>query len=160
MGAFKEPHGGQLKELYLPEHLADEEKEKAGTYRSWDLSARQLCDLDLLLNGAFSPLEGFMDRADYESVCKDMRLTSGVLWPIPITLDVSGEFAENLERGESIALRDAEGVLIAVLDVGDVWEPDRKVEAERVFGTTDDMHPGVDYLLNRAGCGNFLVSES
>jgi len=64
MGAFKQPHGGELKELYLPEHLADEAKQQAGAYPSWDLTPRQLCDLDLLLNGAFSPLEGFLGRAD------------------------------------------------------------------------------------------------
>ena len=74
MGAFKQPHGGELKELYLPEHKADEEKQKASEYPSWDLSPRQLCDLDLLLNGAFSPLEGFLGQTDYEKVCDEMRL--------------------------------------------------------------------------------------
>ena len=79
MGAFKQPHGGELKELYLAEHKADEEKLRASEYPSWDLSPRQLCDLDLLLNGAFSPLEGFLEQADYEKVCDEMRLESGVL---------------------------------------------------------------------------------
>jgi len=151
MGAFKQPHGGELKELYLPEHLADEAKQQAGAYPSWDLTPRQLCDLDLLLNGAFSPLEGFLGRADYESVCDGMRLASGVLWPIPVTLDVSEAFAEGLQAGASIALRDAEGVLIATMDVEDIWTPDKQSEARRVFGTTDDCHPGVDYLIHRAG---------
>jgi len=151
MGAFKQPHGGELKELYLPEHLADEAKQAAGACPSWDLTPRQLCDLDLLLNGAFSPLEGFLGQADYESVCDAMRLTSGVLWPIPVTLDVSEAFAEGLKPGATIALRDAEGVLIATMDVEDIWTPDKQSEARRVFGTTDDSHPGVDYLLHRAG---------
>jgi len=151
MGAFKEPHGGQLKELYLPEHQADEEKIRAAEYPSWDLSLRQLCDLDLLLNGAFSPLEGFLGESDYESVCADLRLGSGVIWPIPITLDVTEAFAEKLSIGDTIALRDAEGVLIATMDVSDRWEPDKISEAQRVFGTTDDTHPGVNYLLNQAG---------
>ena len=87
MGAFKEPHGGQLVDLYLPERQADEEKISAKDYPSWDLTARQICDLDMLMNGAFSPLEGFLGQEDYESVCDSMRLSSGVLWPIPITLD-------------------------------------------------------------------------
>jgi sulfate adenylyltransferase len=151
MGAFKQPHGGELKELYLPEHKADEEKIKASDYSSWDLTPRQLCDLDPLLNGAFSPLEGFLSQADYETVCDKMRLENGVLWPIPVTLDVSEEFAENISPGETIALRDVEGVLIATMDVTDKWVPDKKREARRVFGTTDDAHPGVDYLFHRAG---------
>ncbi|MGD2127926.1 MAG: bifunctional sulfate adenylyltransferase/adenylylsulfate kinase [Lysobacterales bacterium] len=151
MGAFKEPHGGVLKELYLPEHLADETKEQAREYPSWDLTPRQLCDLDLLLNGAFSPLEGFLGEADYESVCDTMRLQSGVLWPMPITLDVSEDFAGGITAGDKIALRDAEGVLIATMEVSDVWTPDRESEAQRVFGTMDDTHPGVDFLLHRSG---------
>ncbi len=149
MGAFKEPHGGKLKDLYIGEGRADEEKVRAGAYKSWDLNARQLCDLDLLTNGGFSPLEGFLNRDDYERVCDEMRLASGVLWPIPVTRDVTEAFADQLKTGETIALRDAEGVLIATLDVGDVWRPDLSSEAERVYGTTDDTHPAVDYLINK-----------
>jgi sulfate adenylyltransferase len=150
MGAYKEPHGGTLKELFLSEGKADVEKQNAKNYKSWDLTQRQVCDLDLLMNGAFSPLEGFLGKDDYESVCDAMRLTSGVLWPLPITLDVSEVFAEGLEAGEVIALRDPEGVLLATLEVSDVWIPDRVSEAERVYGTTDDLHPAVDYLKNRS----------
>ncbi len=150
MGAYKEPHGGVLKELFLSEGKADEEKVKAKNYRSWDLTQRQVCDLDLLMNGAFSPLEGFMGKADYESVCDNMRLESGVLWPLPITLDVSEEFAADIEAGETISLRDPEGVLLATLEVGDIWTPDMESEAERVYGTTDDTHPAVNYLKNVA----------
>ena len=151
MGAFKEPHGGSLKELYLPEHQADEEKLRAAAYTSWDLSARQLCDLDLLLNGAFSPLEGFLEERDYERVCDELRLASGVLWPIPVTLDVGEAFAGTIKPGETIALRDPEGVLIATMEVSAIWRPDKESEARRVFGTTDDAHPGVNYLLHQAG---------
>ncbi len=151
MGAFKQPHGGELKELYLAEHQADEEKLRAGDYPSWDLSPRQLCDLDLLLNGAFSPLEGFLGQADYDQVCDEMRLESGILWPIPITLDVSEDFAGSVAEGDAIALRDREGVLIATMEVSDIWQADRQSEAQRVFGTTDDNHPGVDYLMHEAG---------
>ena len=88
MGAFKEPHGGELKDLYLDAEAAEQEKARAKDLASWDLTPRQLCDIDLLLNGAFSPLEGFLNRADYDSVCDNMRLENGVLWPMPITLDV------------------------------------------------------------------------
>ncbi len=151
MGAFKQPHGGELKELYLVEHEADQEKLRASDYPSWDLSARQLCDLDLLLNGAFSPLEGFLGLADYERVCAEMRLESGVLWPMPITLDVSEDFAGSISQGDTIALRDAEGVLIATMEVSDIWQPDKESEAQQVFGTTDTSHPAVDYLMHQAG---------
>jgi sulfate adenylyltransferase len=151
MGAFKQPHGGKLKELYLPEHRADEVRAEAGDLASWDLSPRQLCDLDLLLNGAFSPLEGFLCQADYEAVCDTMRLQSGILWPIPITLDVSTDFAEQVGVGDTIALRDSEGVLIATMEIAEQWTPDRESEAQRIFGTIDDSHPGVDYLMHQSG---------
>ena len=148
MGAFKEPHGGDLKDLYLPADAAEQEKTKAGQYPSWDLTPRQLCDLELLLNGAFSPLEGFLNQEDYDAVVKSMRLVSGVLWPIPITLDVSEDFAADLSSGQHIALRDLEGVLIATLQIGDIWTPDLKAEAKGVYGTTDETHPAVNYLNN------------
>ncbi len=148
MGAFKEPHGGELKDLYLSPEDAEQENAKAKDYPSWDLTTRQLCDLELLLNGAFSPLEGFLDKADYDSVVKTMRLTNGLLWPIPITLDVSEEFAADLASGQHIALRDLEGVLIATLQVGDIWTADLKAEAKAVYGTTDETHPAVNYLNN------------
>ncbi len=148
MGAFKEPHGGSLKQLYLPPSEAEAEKQAAGNFKSWDLTERQLCDIELLLNGAFSPLEGFLSEADYNSVVADMRLGSGLLWPIPITLDVSESFADQLKAGERLALRDLEGVVIATLEVGDIWQPDLMAEAASVFGSTDDKHPGVNYLFN------------
>jgi hypothetical protein len=133
MGAFKEPHGGELKELYLPEGKADEEKLRAKDYKSWDMNARQICDLDLLMNGAFSPLTGFLGEADYEGVCDDLRLESGVLWPIPVTLDVSEAFAGQIATGERIALRDAEGVLLATMDVEDIW---RRISTAKPNGST------------------------
>ena len=150
MGAYKEPHGGELKDLYLSPEDAEQEKAKAKDYPSLDLKARQLCDLELLLNGAFSPLDGFLNEDDYDSVVKTMRLTSGVLWPMPITLDVSVDFAAGLKSGEHIALRDHEGVLLATLQVGDIWTPDKKAEAKNVFGTTDNAHPAVNFLNNIA----------
>jgi sulfate adenylyltransferase len=112
---------------------------------------RQICDLELLLSGGFSPLGGFMSKAEYESVCHNMRLTTGLLWPMPIVLDVSEDFKKSLkQKNREIALRDQEGVILAVLHVEDVWQPDRKSEAEAVFRTHSASHPGVDYLLNKA----------
>lgn len=148
--ALPDAHGGDLKNLYLDSEAAVEEKRKAQDYLSWDLTERQLCDIELLLNGAFSPLDGFMQRADYDSVCKDMRLADGTLWPMPITLDVSQGFAAKLKVGDSIALRDPEGVLIATLEVADSWEPDFRAEARAVYGSDDEQHPAVSFLFNDA----------
>ena len=150
MGAFKAPHGGELKNLYLEPEAAGAEKQAARDYPSWDLTERQLCDIELLLNGAFSPLEGFLGKADYDAVVSGMRLVNGVLWPIPVTLDVSDEFAAGLKPGDKVALRDLEGVILASLEVSDIWTPDKAAEAEGVFGTTDEKHPAVDYLYNVA----------
>jgi len=144
------PHGGELINLNADAGRAAELKAQSRDFPSWDLTARHIRDLELLMNGGFSPLRGFMTRADYEGVCHNMKLTSGLLWPIPITLDVTESFANGLKQGSSkIALRDAEGVMLAVLHVEDVWKPDRKAEAEAVFRTTSPLHPGVNYLLNK-----------
>jgi sulfate adenylyltransferase len=150
MGALKDPHGGELKNLYLGEAAVREEKAKARDLPSWDLNMRQLCDIEMLLNGAFSPLEGFMTEPDYAGVLKEMRLTSGVLWPMPITLDVTPAFAEKVKQGDAVALRDGEGVLIATMEVASIYRPDREAEAKAVFGTTDEKHPGVSYLRRRS----------
>ena len=144
------PHGGTLVDLTAHTERRSELLGDSHGWPSWDLTARQLCDLELLASGGFSPLRGFMTRADYESVCTSMRLDDGTLWPIPITLDVTEEFARTLSVGASVALRDAEGVMLAALHVEDVWEPDRVEEAKGVFGTTSAEHPGVSYVLNRA----------
>ena len=141
MGAFKEPHGGELKELYLTESGAEQEKLAAGNYPNWNLTDRQLCDIELLLNGAFSPLDGFLSRVAYDSVLAKMRLPSGLVWPIPITLDVTRDFAASVKEGDRIALRDPEGVLIATMEISDIWEPDKALEARSVFGTDDLASP-------------------
>lgn len=143
------PYGGNLLDLLAVPERVSELQHQSRTWPSWDLTARQLCDLDLLLSGGFSPLRGFMARADYESVCSNMRLKNGTLWPIPIVLDVTHEFAQKIGRGSTLALRDPEGVMLAALQVEEVWEPDRLVEALAVYGTTSSAHPGVDYLLNQ-----------
>jgi sulfate adenylyltransferase len=145
------PHGGELVDLSVSTECAAELKNHSREWPSWDLSPRQICDLELLLSGGFSPLHGFMTRPDYDGVCHSMKLASGVLWPMPITLDVTEQFAKSLKPGTSkVALRDPEGVMLAVLHVEDVWQPDRQAEAKAVFNTTSDAHPGVDYLINKA----------
>jgi len=144
-----EPHGGNLINLYVSADEIEATQKLAHDLPSWTLTQRQQCDLELLLNGAFSPLEGFMGEADYQGVCDTMRLADGTVWPMPITLDVSEDFAADLAAGGKLALRDLEGVLIAILDISDIYRPDREHEARQVFGAADTAHPGVDYLLNR-----------
>ena len=143
------PHGGTLVNLLADADQTAAIKAESRDWPSYDVTPRQLCDLELLLSGAFSPLKGFLTRADYDPVCSDMRLADGTLWPIPITLDVPEELGKTLRPGANLALRDAEGVMIAALQVEDVWQPDRAAEAEAVLGSTNPEHPGVAQLLER-----------
>jgi len=144
-------HGGELLDLYVRGDELATEKERACENKSWDLSCRQLCDIELLLDGSFSPLQGFLSQADYQSVLETMRLGDGTLWPMPINLDVSEKFAQSVEIGEQITLRDQEGVVIANMTVSDCWKVDKAQEAMSVFSTDDDSHPGVHYLNNESG---------
>ena len=143
------PHGGKLVDLFATDADGAGLKEASRDWPSHDLTERQLCDLELLGTGAFSPLTGFMTQPDYDRVCAEMRLADGTLWPIPITLDVSEDLAGSLTPGSRLALRDPEGVMLAVVDVEDIWQPDRAAEAVAVFGTDNPEHPGVAHLLDR-----------
>ena len=134
--------------LVSPDRVS-ELRAASGAWPSWDLTPRQMCDLELLASGAYSPLTGFMTRRDYQPVCDSMRMANGVLWPMPITLDVPEAVAVGLEAGQSLALRDPEGVMLAALRVEDVWMPDKAAEARSVFGTINREHPGVAALLGR-----------
>jgi sulfate adenylyltransferase len=145
------PHGGRLIDLLTRSRRVSDLRSASLDWPSWDLTSRQLCDLELLGNGGFSPLTGFLHRSDYESVCGSMRLSDGTLWPIPIMLDVDDEFRRSIGPGASIALRDPEGVVLAALHVEEIWKPDRHAEAESVYGSTDLRHAGVAHLLERAG---------
>ncbi len=136
------PHGGALVDLIVDDARAAELKAASADWPSWDLTPRQVCDLELLMNGGFSPLRTFLNQADHESVCTQMRLADGTLWPMPITLDVTEEMASQLSAGVSLALRDLEGVILAVLHVEEIYQPDRQAEAEAVFGTTNPSTPG------------------
>ncbi len=113
------------------------------------LNSRQRLDLEMLLNNAFNPLDGFLNQEDYNNVLENMRLTSGKPWPIPITLDISTSFAESLSIGDSIVLQDADNTPIANMTINDKWKPNKETEAKQVFGTNDLKHPGVNYLHNQ-----------
>ncbi len=130
------------------EHL----KKEAHDFPSVDLNARQLCDLELLLNRALFPLRGYLSRADYISVLRNTRLVDGTLWPVPVCLDVQDKTARSLNQGDRIALRDPEGFMLAVLSVEDLWQPDKKEEAMLVYGTDNPAaHAGVRALYDDTG---------
>ena len=140
-----------IPELFVSADSAQKLKADAAQLPSHDLTPRQLCDLELLMNGGFRPLRGFQTRDDYDAVVETMRTADGDLWPIPVTLDVSEAFASRTEVGQDIALRDQEGVILAIMTVTDKWVPDKSREAEKVFGANDIAHPAVNYLHHRAG---------
>lgn len=119
--------------------------------KNWVLTNRQLCDLELLLDGSFSPLEGFICQSDYNSILKDGRLGNGKIWPMPITLDVNEQFSKNLDLGDEVVLKNTDGTNLARLTVEDIFEPNKEVEAEAVFQTQDTKHPGAEFLFNQAG---------
>ena len=140
-----------IPELYVSFDSSQKMKMEAAELTSHDLTPRQICDLELLMNGGFNPLKGFLTEEDYNGVVDNMRLADGTLWPMPITLDVSKDYAEGIEIGQDIALRDQEGVILGTMTVTDKWTPNKSKEAEKVFGADDQAHPAVNYLHNTAG---------
>jgi sulfate adenylyltransferase len=142
-------HGGELVDLLVSSDRAAELKAASAAFPSWDLTDRQICDLELLLNGAFSPLRGFLGQEAYDSVCSEMRLPDGTIWPMPVVLDITEDAAASLHPGDQLALRDSEGVMLAVLHVEELYRPDQELEAKQVFGTIEPEHPGVAMLLKR-----------
>ncbi len=115
----------------------------------WVLTERQLCDCEMILDGSFSPLKGFMVEKDYNSVLKTMRLVNGKLFPVPIVLDVNEYFSQKLNIYDEILLRDQEGFQIARMIIESVWKPDLEKEAKLAYGTADRIHPAVNYLFNQ-----------
>ncbi|MEO8275478.1 MAG: bifunctional sulfate adenylyltransferase/adenylylsulfate kinase [Thermoanaerobaculia bacterium] len=140
-----------LVDLQASPERARELRQTISTLPSWDLTERQLCDLELLAVGAFSPLNGFMGQRDCEAVAATLRLADGRLWPIPVTLDVSAATAELAARAGALVLRDPEGFPLAVIQAIEIWQPDREIEAESVYGTLDRTHPGVASTLKDDG---------
>ena len=148
--ALNSPYGGELIDLTVGPKEADQLRAQSRDWLSWTLTPRQLCDLELLVTGAFSPLAGFMSRPDYEATCQSMRLANGLVWPIPIVLDVHEDLARTLQAAAMLALRDPEGRLLAALQVDDVWTREWAREASDVYGTQDTLHPGVEALSSGA----------
>tara|TARA_Y100000996_G_scaffold109209_1_gene80679 strand:+ start:122 stop:1771 length:1650 start_codon:yes stop_codon:yes gene_type:complete len=124
-------------------------KSESNNYKNWVLTDRQICDLELIIDGSFSPLKGFLNEDDYNSVLDSMKLTDGSIWPIPINLDVNNEFIESISDESSITLRDKEGFAIAILDIESKWKPNKENEALKVYQTKNQEHPGVHYIINQ-----------
>jgi len=137
------PHGGTLVNRFVPDGIREAAAEAAAALPRIELNERQISDLELIAIGAASPLTGFLSQIDYESVVHTMHLDNGLPWSIPITLAVSTEKAAELTVGGKAALTDSAGVLLATITVRDSFPYDKKVEAEKVYGTTDEAHPGV-----------------
>ena len=145
------PHGNSLIDCYCKKEEISQYKDQATHYNSYTLNDRQLCDIELILNGAFSPLDGFMNQRCYNAVLDSNRLLDGNVWPMPIVLDVKSDLADTVGINDKLALRDKEGYLIAILQISDKWKYDKKLEAKKVYGTTDIFHVGVRYLYENGG---------
>jgi sulfate adenylyltransferase len=150
-----QPHGGRLINRVLEGRAREEWLARAVKFPRIQLNARQLSDVELIAIGAFSPLEGFMGREDYESVVAKQRLASGLPWTIPVTLAISEEQRDRVGRSEEVALTDGEGKVVAVLQLQEVFRYDREKEAQSVLLTTSDTHPGVGYLK---GVGEYCLA--
>ncbi|MCH2133136.1 MAG: sulfate adenylyltransferase [Phycisphaerales bacterium] len=148
------PHGGSLVDRMASGADADALRQKAADSPKIELSAKQVCDLEMIATGAFSPLEGFVGPDDFTSICRDMRLSDGTVWPIPITLAVDDETKATLSEGGMAALHHPDGTLLAVIDIESIYAHDKKLEIPNVFGTEDEAHPGVKAVMDE---GEWLV---
>ena len=153
-----DPHGNTLVSFHLSKGELQEYSELSNTVSSLTLSLKQQCDLEMISNGAFSPLLTFNNQKDYEEILLNNKLLNGAIWPIPIVLDVPDNFLKALDKNEHISLRNAEGFLLAILKVKEFWSPNKKDEANSVFKTIDQNHPGVDYLFNHTN-SNYISGE-
>ena len=147
------PHGGELINRFAkdPQALA----KQAASLPKITLSNKQACDLEMIAIGAFSPLTGFAGKADFESICTKMRLANGTPWPIPITLAVDEAVKATLAEGSPAALYHADGTLLAVINISEIYAHDKKLEIPNVFRTEDEAHPGVKAVIDE---GEWLVA--
>jgi len=148
------PHGGRLIDRVLTGQASGEAEERARSLPQISLNARAASDLECLATGVFSPLQGFMGRADYHHVVHELRLKNGILWTLPITLAVDKDEGAKLTEGREVALLGSDGELLGLLSIEEIFAYDKREEARLVYGTEETRHPGVQYLFQR---GELLV---
>lgn len=141
------PYGGRLVNLIASETESKDKGEDVTGLYLLPLEQRHLCDLEMLLSGAFSPLTGFMGEEDYNSVVENSTLSNGLLWTIPIVLDVSKQQLDSIGQNTSIGLCDKEGFMLATMEIQSVWKVNKENEADKIYATRDLDHPGVRYLF-------------
>jgi sulfate adenylyltransferase len=144
--ALIQPHGGKLINCHLFEQERQQNLFKASNLPRLTLSARNLADLECIATGVYSPLEGFVDEQEYNSIVKDMRLTNGLAWSIPVTLQVSESIANQYQLDTEIALTHPNGAILAVMAITSKFKPDQDLEAKKVYGTNDEAHPGIQAM--------------
>jgi len=140
------PHGGKLIDRTVSGEQQENLLKAAAQLPQVQLNQRELADLEMLACGAMSPLEGFMTEADYRSVVDSMRLANGLVWSIPVALSAKNAEQEKLTPGKEVALADEAGHILAILELESVYSIDPDYEAQMVLRTTDEAHPGVQYL--------------
>lgn len=143
------PHGGVLINRILSGEERQQAIEKAAKLPRINLDSWEVSDLELIANGAFSPLTGFMKRDDYYNVINKMHLSGGSVWTIPIVLGVTPYEAEQLEIGKQAGLYSEDGTLLALMDIEEIYDDDKLLEMEKVYRTTDEAHPGVKRVMQR-----------
>ncbi|MBD2244375.1 sulfate adenylyltransferase [Nostoc sp. FACHB-888] len=141
-----EPHGGKLVDCYLYGKEGEIALENAHSLPRLILSERNLADLECIVTGVYSPLDGFVGEREYHTIVKDMRLSSGLAWSIPVTLQIPESIADNYKLDNEIALSHSNGEILAVMIITSKFKPDQDLEAEKIYLTSEDSHPGVQAL--------------
>ena len=151
MSKIVEPHGGgPLKPLLIPKAQKAEEFKRAESLMKVPMSSREVSDVLMMAMGAYTPVVGFMDENDWRGTCIDMTLSDGIFWPIPITLSADIKLAETIRENKEVALIDGEnGQIMAVMRVTEKYYPDKTLECNRVFCTTDTAHPGAEKVMKQ-----------
>lgn len=151
MSKLVPPHASDsLKPLLIPERERHQELERAKSLTKVPMQSREVSDVLMMAMGAYTPIDGFMNEADWRGSCADMKLANGVFWPIPITLSTTEALADTIAIGQEVALVDAEtDAILAILEVSEKYTPDKAFECSHVFRTTDDAHPGAQKVLSQ-----------
>ena len=150
MSKLVSPHGGgELKPLLSPKVERASEMERAGSLKKVPMTSKETSDVLMFAMGAYTPLDGFMGKADWKGVCADMKMKDGLFWPIPITLSTDNATAESIKEGQEVALVDEDGEIMGAMTVTEKYSIDKAHECRTVFKTTDVAHPGVKMVMEQ-----------